>query len=140
MTETKTLTWSEAIDQAFEPTDLERALDKHRIPFTSPIIGEDGKVTGAHRIREKAAHAYLRAHAGEHAVVEYVDPDSDDETGGRWIHRAEGTLEPNFVAYTQWVGDGQAKKVEGFVVGRDVIPLAGVSSIRVVGDNSVVVL
>lgn len=140
--ETKTLTWSDAIDQAFEPTEFDRAFDKTSFfPNAPKRIGENGKLTDPALIRARAAMRYIEAYEGQEAEVEYADPNQEIE-GGRWVYRANGTLKKQYVRVP--VFNSEQPNVggswDGFIVGGTVVPLEAVSRIRVEGDNSVVVL
>lgn len=122
------LTWNEAVEAAMEPTDLDRTLG------APGRIGPDGKVAEWGIVRERAALAYLEAHEGEHARVTYCDPEhvADRE---RLVYTADGILARKVVTFPTWPGWPR-----GFVIGTNVIPFAGLSSIRIDGDHSTVVL
>lgn len=134
-----TVTWSEAVDQAMEPTDLDIKFGKGGL-FGSgqSVIGEDGKVNDFGLVRARATYSYVEAHEGEEATVDYVDPAHADDKS-RLVYRASGVLHRQYVRVPVFTEDASAA-MEGFIVGNTVVPLKGVSAIRVKGDNSVVVL
>lgn len=135
------MTWNEAVDLALEPTDLDRAFATTG-PFGTggEIIGENGKVADANRVRERAAKVYLTAHEGEQAEISYCDPNHVDDRS-RLVYHSSGRLTRQYVTYPVFHAEtGLARNEWGFVVSDKIIPLRGISSIRVEGDNSVVVL
>lgn len=134
------LTWNEAIEQAQEPTDIDRIMGNSGVFGTGdPIIGEDGKVADTDTIRERAVFAYVKAHAGEMVHVTFCDPDTVN-LRTRLVYQVVGELKSQYVRCPRFV-DGEVKgDVKAVIVGDQAIPLHGVSSIATKNDNSVVVL
>lgn len=132
------MTWSDAIDLAMEPTDLDRAFDKTNWLRQSPRLNAAGtELTDFDLVRERAAFKYIEAHEGEEAEVHYRDPYHETNL----VYRTKGVLRRQYLKVPVFTDDpAVTKTMSGFVVGDVVVPLAGVSAIRVEGDRSVVVL
>lgn len=138
-----TLTWNEAIDQAMVPTELDLIMENGTsiLSRKSRLNNAQTEVTDYDLIRERAAMLYIEAHEGEDAQVSFADPERVNDNN-RVTFRTAGKLRREYVTYSCFDKENpmQTKTVRGFLVGDKVIPLAGVSSINVEGDNSVVIL
>lgn len=141
MQTTTTLNWNDAVFNAMEPTELDHSMIKHAILNSEKNrINDEGKLADPALIRERATKAYIDAHEGEHAEIEFTDPLFADNLN-RGIFRVSGTLEKNYVRVPRFHNADHPRTVlDGFVVGGTLIPFTGVSAIRVDGDHSVVVL
>jgi hypothetical protein len=136
-----TLTWNQAVDLAFEPTPLDLTLQDSPIFASDRRIGPHGKLTNASLVRERAALAYIRAHEGEMARVTYSDPETVNDNA-RVVFAATGELKNRLVTFPRFdCEDARRIKAEkGFILGADVIPLRGVTSIEVESDRATVTL
>lgn len=142
MTAASTLTWLAAVDAAFDPTDLDRSLKTTGLFGTGePRIGADGKIAVARLIRERAALAYMAAHAGETVTVAYADPAHVDDRS-RLVYRTSGILGDKTIVFP--VFDAERPEVirsmQALLVGGVAVPVAGITEIRTADDRSTVTL
>lgn len=138
-TKEDTVKWNEAVDAAFIPTDLDRKLGNGgAFGLGDPVINEDGKVADPNLVRERAAVKYIDAHAGEWVTVTFCDPAHVDDSS-RQIFTVHGILHETILEYPTF-NDTQARNTRGIRVTNFLVPLRGVSSIRIDGDNSTLVL
>lgn len=137
--EVEVLLWDDAVEAAFEPTDLDKFQAEKAIFEGERKRHEivDGKLTNPHLIRERAAMAYIEAHEGESAKVSYRDPDRETN----WVYTTIGTLSKLYVKVPLFTEDAnRTQTMFGVVVGTTVVPLAGVSEMRVEDDRGILIL
>ena len=131
------MTWNDAVEEAMKPTELDLVFENadHFLVKSPRLNNAQTEVTDFNLIRERAALAYAKAHEGEEARVSYIDPENAGLT-----YTFSDKLTTQVVNVPVFLDRGITKSWRGLVVGNAVVPLAGVASMRVAGDDSVVVL
>lgn len=141
------LTWSDAVETAMKPTDFDRKMDASDLIGRKKRINDEGtELVDPEIIRHRAATAYIEAHEGEEAEVEYINPEIEAQFRAsglrqheRAVWRTKGVLTKTYLNAPVFAAN-TAPQWRGFVVGGTLIPFNAVSAIRVESDHSIVVL